>query len=275
MKRFFKTLLLASAVSVLAAVPAHAAWEQSKDGDDWYYSYGDKYFTDGWAWIDANGDGDAQCFYFDAAGRLVTDSKTPDGSLVDADGCWYEEDGKGGRLINVMSYDRWIREGYTDRAATFGYFSENPNYDTLAALGDMEYFLNLESEPAARLNKATSNKECKKIVEEELKVCEQYIHNIASIYPAYDKITESTGATLILADLPEADSADFKDALNSFVSYLNDDYDLITAFVDSYLENADELAVQLKAAYEQEQAEKESKAAEEAKTEAKTGAAKK
>ena len=246
MKRIFKALLIASAVSVLAAVPAHAAWKQSKNGKDWYYTFGNsqKYFSDCWAWIDGEGNGEAECYYFGSDGKLLTSATAPDGTLVDADGCWVEADG----TLHVMTYDRWIREGYTDLSVTQGYFSENEYFDALAALGDIQYYLSLEAEPASRLNNSTDAAELKKIVEEELVPCETAIYNVASIYPAYEKIKETAGITMSRGALPAADDPGFKDALNSFVSALNDDYDLINAFVNAYLENAEELDRQIREA---------------------------
>ena len=248
MKRLFKTLLIASALSVLAAVPAHAAWQLSEDGKDWFYTFGDseKYFSDCWAWIDGEGNGAAECYYFGSDGKLLTSATAPDGSLVDEYGCWVESDG----TLHVMTYDRWIRDGYTDLSVTQGFFSENENFDTLAALGDLQYYLSLEAEPASRLNKSTDAAELKKIIEEELVPCETAIYNVASIYPAYEKIKESAGVTVSLgSSLPAADDAGFKDALNSFVTSLNNDYDLINAFVNAYTENAEELDKQIREAY--------------------------
>ena len=246
MKRVFKALLIASAVSVLAAVPAYAAWKQSINGKDWYYTFGDsqKYFSDCWAWIDGEGNGEAECYYFGSDGKLLTSATAPDGTLVDADGCWVEADG----TLHVMTYDRWIREGYTDLSVTQGYFSENEYFDALAALGDIQYYLSLEAEPASRLNNSTDAAELKKIVEEELVPCETAIYNVASIYSAYEKIKETAGITVSRGALPAADDPGFKDALNSFVSALNDDYDLINAFVNAYLENAEELDRQIREA---------------------------
>ena len=254
MKRFFKTLLIASAVSVLAAVPAHAGWETSLDGKDWYYKFDgtEKYITDGWAWIDGNGDGEAECYCFGADGKLLTDTQAPDGSLVDAEGCWAEADG----TIHTMTYDGWVREGYTDLAVTKGFISAHPDFDTIAALGDMKYYLSLEAEPASRLNNATTAAEAKKIVEEELVPCEQVIYNIASLYPAYEKIKESVGLTVQYGkSLPEASSDSFQKSLNTFIYALNDDYDLINAVYNAYIENAEEIDKQSREAYAQAAAE--------------------
>ena len=253
MKRFFKTLLIASAVSVLAAVPAHAGWETSLDGKDWYYKFDgtENYVTDGWAWLDGEGDGNAECYYFGSDGKLLTDAEAPDGSLVDKDGCWCEADG----TVHVMTYERWVREGYTDLAVTKGFISAHPDFDTIAALGDMKYYLSLEAEPASRLNNATTAAEAKKIVEEELVPCEQAICNIASLYPAYEKIHQSTALTVQYGKLPSAKSVSFQEALTTFVYALNDDYDLITAVVNAYLENAEEIDKQIREAYAQAAAE--------------------
>lgn len=42
----------------------------------------------GWNWIDANGDGMAECYYFSASGELLVNTTTPDGFTVHQDGAW-------------------------------------------------------------------------------------------------------------------------------------------------------------------------------------------
>ena len=198
------------------------------------------------------GDGNAECYYFGSDGKLLTDAQAPDGSLVDKDGCWCEADG----TVHVMTYERWVREGYTDLAVTKGFISAHPDFDTIAALGDMKYYLSLEAEPASRLNNATTAAEAKKIVEEELVPCEQVIYNIASLYPAYEKIKESVGLTVQYGkSLPEASSDSFQKSLNTFIYALNDDYDLINAVYNAYIENAEEIDKQIREAYAQAAAE--------------------
>ena len=44
----------------------------------------------GWQWIDGNGDGTAECYYFDDNGQMLTGTTTPDGYTVNSDGAWTE-----------------------------------------------------------------------------------------------------------------------------------------------------------------------------------------
>ncbi len=61
-------------------------WEKS--GDSWKYKLADgSYVTNAW-----KQDGDGKWYYFDEASRMVTDTTTPDGFYVGADGVWSEED---------------------------------------------------------------------------------------------------------------------------------------------------------------------------------------
>ncbi len=61
------------------------AWKTGSDGS-WSYEEGGQKLT-GWHWIDGNGDGTAECYYFDASGRMSAETMV--GSwLVNGDGAW-------------------------------------------------------------------------------------------------------------------------------------------------------------------------------------------
>ena len=81
-------LLLGAALTLTAAAPAFAGMWRS-DGKGWWYDNQDgTYIAGGWAWIDGNNDGIAECYYFGNDGYLWTDIRTPDGYLVNRDGQW-------------------------------------------------------------------------------------------------------------------------------------------------------------------------------------------
>lgn len=56
----------------------------------WYVHDDGTYPSYSWEWIDNDGDGIYQCYAFDENGYLYTNTLTPDGYLVGADGAWYE-----------------------------------------------------------------------------------------------------------------------------------------------------------------------------------------
>lgn len=80
----------AFAMSLVLAVPAFAGtWRQGTGSNSgrWWYDNGSGSCTkNAWQWIDGNGDGQAECYYFDDAGWLLTDTAAPDGQLVNRDG---------------------------------------------------------------------------------------------------------------------------------------------------------------------------------------------
>lgn len=62
-------------------------WNQDNIG--WWYQEDDgTYPANEWKWIDGNNDGNAECYYFDANGYLLTAANTPDGYQVDESGAW-------------------------------------------------------------------------------------------------------------------------------------------------------------------------------------------
>lgn len=70
-----------------------AGWRQVESGDEqrWRYENEDgSYVTSGWHWLDGNRDKTAECYYFDSEGWMASDTVTPDGYRVNADGAWVE-----------------------------------------------------------------------------------------------------------------------------------------------------------------------------------------
>lgn len=62
-------------------------WRQNPIG--WWYDNGNgTYPANQWQWIDGNGDGIAECYYFDHSGYCMVYAVTPDGYQVNADGAW-------------------------------------------------------------------------------------------------------------------------------------------------------------------------------------------
>ena len=73
-------------------IPAFGAGWQTNDSGRWYGTNADNttWYANGWQWIDGNGDGTAESYCFDANGYLYTNTTTPDGYTVNADGAWTE-----------------------------------------------------------------------------------------------------------------------------------------------------------------------------------------
>lgn len=78
---------LTALISLSMAIPTLAAWHQDADKKRWINEDG-SLAANGWKWIDDNGDGIKECFYFDANGYVLTDTRTPDGYTVNSKGEW-------------------------------------------------------------------------------------------------------------------------------------------------------------------------------------------
>lgn len=80
--------------SLLMASTAFAGTWQAGTGENqgkWWYDNGNgSYTSNGWQWIDGNGDGIAESYYFDNNGWLLTNTTTPDGYQVNENGAWIE-----------------------------------------------------------------------------------------------------------------------------------------------------------------------------------------
>lgn len=76
-------------VGLMSMTVYAGTWE--KDSQGWMYRNNDNStLRDVWQWIDGNNDGIAECYYFDSEGYCLTNTTTPDGYKVNADGAWIE-----------------------------------------------------------------------------------------------------------------------------------------------------------------------------------------
>ena len=85
-----KTRLVVATIALTLGMSFSALagqWKQDSTGWWWMNSDG-SYPTNGWRWIDGNGDGIFECYYFDSNGYLLTRTVTPDGYTVDSNGAW-------------------------------------------------------------------------------------------------------------------------------------------------------------------------------------------
>ena len=88
MRKVFLTGLLAGAMTLSISIVSFAAgWRQSAAG--WWWEYdGGTWPAASWQWLDGNGDGVAECYYFNSDGYMLSGTTTPDGYVVNADGAW-------------------------------------------------------------------------------------------------------------------------------------------------------------------------------------------
>ncbi len=96
-------MALAGAMAAGMAMTSYAAgWQKDENG--WWYGTNDDNttrYTNGWQWIDGNGDNIAECYYFDENGYILTSVFTPDGYTVNADGAWVGDD----RIVKTRIVD--------------------------------------------------------------------------------------------------------------------------------------------------------------------------
>lgn len=91
-KRFLRratALAMATAMVAGSATTAFAGqWKQDSKG--YWWDENGSYPKNEWKWLDGNGDGVSESYYFGADGYLLTNTTTPDGYTVNADGQWVE-----------------------------------------------------------------------------------------------------------------------------------------------------------------------------------------
>ena len=83
------TAVFLSLSSTISGFAQDSGWHKDEMTKRWWYSVSDgTFYKSSWQWIDGNGDGIQECYYFDSDGYLYTDWITPDGFTVNADGAW-------------------------------------------------------------------------------------------------------------------------------------------------------------------------------------------
>lgn len=88
MKKRAVTFVLTAAIVLCMGSTAFAAnWQQDAVG--WWWQEDDgSYPVNAWKWIDGNGDGIAECYYFNEGGYCLQNTVTPDLNMVNVDGAW-------------------------------------------------------------------------------------------------------------------------------------------------------------------------------------------
>lgn len=147
------------AFSSWMAITAFAGTWQMGDGANqgkWWYDNGNGAHTSsGWQWIDGNGDGIAESYYFDENGWLLVSTTTPDGYIVNANGEWVQNGVIQTRMVNadvapisendfIVSGDNsvtrsnadnsiitnWVRTGYVNMPITYHTFISGDSLQT-------------------------------------------------------------------------------------------------------------------------------------------------
>lgn len=81
--------LLASILFSLVMTTSAFAGQWMQDTTGWWYQNDDgSYPVNCWQWIDGNGDGIAEYYYFNEHGYCLMSTVTPDGNTVNANGAW-------------------------------------------------------------------------------------------------------------------------------------------------------------------------------------------
>lgn len=91
MKKQIVTGLFVGALLSISTTAAAIAGTWQTDMNGWWYSNDDGTWPSAcWQWIDGDGDGISECYYFDERGYCLMDTVTPDGNMVNGNGAWIE-----------------------------------------------------------------------------------------------------------------------------------------------------------------------------------------
>lgn len=81
------SILFGGILSLSVCFTSFAGWRS--DGNGWWFDNGNGTWPAScWLWVDGNQDGQAECYYFQQNGYILTNASTPDGYIVDGNGAW-------------------------------------------------------------------------------------------------------------------------------------------------------------------------------------------
>lgn len=80
-------LMAALSLTLGSTMTSFAGWQSDANGYWWQNDDG-TWPANTWQWLDGNGDGIAECYYFGPDGYMLSNTTTPDGYTVNADGAW-------------------------------------------------------------------------------------------------------------------------------------------------------------------------------------------
>lgn len=140
MKKWMFTCLLSQALAASVGIAAYGAqWQMDDNG--WWYDNGDGTWpANQWQWLDGNGDGIAECYYFDHSGYCTADGVTPDGYQVNSDGAWVKDGvvqtrdmgGPGNTGMWKQDGGRWYFEDPSGSRKTNGWYWLDGNRDGIS-----------------------------------------------------------------------------------------------------------------------------------------------
>ena len=102
MKKVLTLAITAVLTTIMHISCLAAGWQQNTIGY-WYENENGTWPANTWEWIDGNKDGRAECYYFNENGYMLSNTITPDGYQVNADGAWIENGIVQIRLVSTTS----------------------------------------------------------------------------------------------------------------------------------------------------------------------------
>lgn len=125
MKKYGKILLCVATFVIQGGMTSFAGqWKLGTNG--WWYDNGNgTYLVNGWHWLDENKDNIAECYYFNEAGWLLTQTVTPDGYQVNENGAWVINGEIQVRSINTSIRNAEIPDDAIEYNGHYYYFYSN------------------------------------------------------------------------------------------------------------------------------------------------------
>ena len=87
-KQIVRIVVMTAAMTACMTISALAEGWKTDHSGRWYENSDGSYPRNQWQWIDNDGDGMSECYYFDENGYVLVNATTPDGCEVHGIGAW-------------------------------------------------------------------------------------------------------------------------------------------------------------------------------------------
>ncbi|MCI8764507.1 MAG: hypothetical protein HFG58_08040 [Lachnospiraceae bacterium] len=139
MRKWVMAVILSQVLAINIGIASYAGQWYSDSTGWWYDNEDGTWPEEQWLWLDGNGDGISECYYFNHQGYCLTDTITPDGYQVNGNGAWIvggviqtrRSDAFGNEGIWKEDRGKWYFEGIDGKRKTNGWYWLDGNQDTV------------------------------------------------------------------------------------------------------------------------------------------------
>ncbi len=225
MKRTKRMIAISMAAAMLFPTTAFAGTWQGADGSYKYQNDDGTYAKGGWHWIDGNGDGVSESYYFNEDGMLLQNTTTPDNYQVDASGAWVVDGVVQTKIVGASAVtDMSQRNEEAPLAHLKDYFVRNANGEVMWKW-DADYLWEIDPDSDNRWNEQYHHTGTSEIIMQDALAMDSMLP-LSGCFPPRELI-----AVAELAGISDTGRKEYADANRGRIDALKSE---IVAFMNSF-----------------------------------------